>query len=87
MSNGPVGRAMASEIAPGVGGVHFEKVIGEYADNGGYAVINKMFAETLASAKLINREEDINIEGLRKAKLSYYPLIILDKCHALQSSF
>ncbi|PWJ37204.1 DUF2156 domain-containing protein [Fibrobacter succinogenes] len=87
VNNAPVGMTIASEIVPRVWDIHFEKVIGEYADNGGYAVINKMFAETLASAKLINREEDINIEGLRKAKLSYYPLIILDKCHALQSAF
>lgn len=78
----PVGMTMASEIAPRIWDIHFEKVIGEYATNGGYAVINKMFAETLSGARLINREEDVNIEGLRKAKLSYYPLIILDKCHA-----
>ena len=77
----PVGMTLASEISSGVWDIHFEKVIGEYAVNGGYAVINKMFAETLSDARLINREEDINIEGLRKAKLSYYPLIILDKCH------
>ena len=82
----PVGMTLASEISPGVWDIHFEKVIGEYAVNGGYAVINKMFAETLSDARLINREEDINIEGLRKAKLSYYPLIILDKCHATISS-
>ena len=79
----PVGMTMASEIIPGVWDIHFEKVIGEYADNGGYAAINKLFAERLvtAGATLINREEDIGLEGLRKAKLSYYPLTILDKCH------
>ena len=79
----PVGMTIASEIAPGVWDIHFEKVIDEYAVNGGYAVINKLFAERLvaAGAKLINREEDINIEGLRKAKLSYYPQTILDKSH------
>ena len=77
----PVGMTLASEITPGVWDIHFEKVIGEYAMNGGYAIINKMFAETLTEARLLNREEDVNIEGLRKAKLSYYPLIILDKCH------
>ncbi len=79
----PVGMTMASEIAPGAWDIHFEKVIGEYADNGGYAVINKMFAERLvaAGANFINREEDIGLEGLRKAKLSYYPLTILDKTH------
>jgi hypothetical protein len=78
----PVGMTMASQIIPGVWDIHFEKVIDEYANNGGYAVINKMFAAMLPNAKLINREEDIGIEGLRKAKLSYYPLIILDKIHA-----
>lgn len=80
----PVGMTMASQIIPGVWDIHFEKVIGEYANNGGYAIINKLFTERLvtAGAKLINREEDIGIEGLRKAKLSYYPLTILDKMHA-----
>ena len=79
----PVGMTMASEIAPGAWDIHFEKVIDEYAVNGGYAIINKLFAERLvaAGAKFINREEDINIEGLRKAKLSYYPQTILDKTH------
>jgi hypothetical protein len=79
----PAGMTMASEILPGVWDIHFEKVIDEYAENGGYAIINKLFAERLvaAGAKFINREEDINIEGLRKAKLSYYPQTILDKTH------
>lgn len=79
----PVGMTLASEITPGVWDIHFEKVIGEYAVNGGYAIINRLFAECLVAvgAKLINREEDINIEGLRKAKLSYYPQTVLDKTH------
>ena len=79
----PAGMTMASEIASGAWDIHFEKVIDEYAENGGYAIINKLFAERLVSAgaKFINREEDINIEGLRKAKLSYYPQTILDKMH------
>ena len=78
-----VGMTMASEVLPGVWDIHFEKVIDEYAVNGGYAIINKLFAEKLwaTGAHLINREEDINIEGLRKAKLSYYPQTILDKTH------
>ena len=81
----PAGMTMASEILPGVWDIHFEKVIDEYAVNGGYAIINKLFAERLvaAGARLINREEDIGIEGLRKAKLSYYPQTILDKMQIL----
>ena len=81
----PAGMTMASEILPGVWDTHFEKVIDEYAENGGYAIINKLFAEKLwaTGAHLINREEDINIEGLRKAKLSYYPQTILDKTHVI----
>ncbi|MCQ2093237.1 MAG: phosphatidylglycerol lysyltransferase domain-containing protein [Fibrobacter sp.] len=77
----PAGMTMATEISSGVWDIHFEKVIGEYAKNGGYTAINKLFAESLGGVGLINREEDINIEGLRKAKLSYYPLVILHKYH------
>ena len=79
----PTGMTMASEILPDVWDTHFEKVIDEYAVNGGYAIINKLFAEKLwaTGAHLINREEDINIEGLRKAKLSYYPQTRLDNFH------
>lgn len=78
----PAGMTMATKICEGVWDIHFEKVIGVYAANGGYTAINKLFAASLTGAKFINREEDINIEGLRKAKLSYYPHTILSKSHA-----
>ena len=81
VNGNPAGMTMATEICSGVWDIHFEKVIGEYAENGGYTAINKLFAESLGGVGLINREEDINIEGLRKAKLSYYPLVILHKYH------
>ncbi len=81
VNGNPAGMTMATEISSGVWDIHFEKVIGEYAENGGYTAINKLFAESLGGVGLINREEDINIEGLRKAKLSYYPLVILHKYH------
>lgn len=52
--------------------IHLEKADTRY--NGSYAAINKMFIENrFADTKLVNREEDMGIEGLRHAKMSYHP--------------
>ncbi len=58
--------------------VHIEKADTNF--NGIYAGINQRFAEAEASgADFINREEDLGIDGLRKAKLSYHPAFLLKK--------
>ena len=42
---------------------------------GSFQAINKLFCENeWKDCKYVNREEDMGIEGLRKAKLSYYPI-------------
>jgi hypothetical protein len=45
-----------------------------------YAAINQMFcAAEWANVKYVNREQDLGVEGLRKAKLSYYPDHMVEK--------
>jgi uncharacterized protein len=58
--------------------IHVEK--GNPDIKGIYPVINQEFCQnTWQGVKYINREEDMGIEGLKKAKESYYPVMLIEK--------
>lgn len=61
--------------------IHIEK--GDINYNGVYQAINREFlAHEFSCAKIVNREEDLGIEGLRKAKQSYQPIYLEKKFNA-----
>lgn len=68
------GEVISSELCV----IHIEKA--DIAYRGAYQAINhQLLSHCFADIKYVNREEDLGIEGLRKAKMSYNPHIILDK--------
>lgn len=77
----PVAMTMGCEISEKCFDVMFEKALRAY--DGVYAVINNEFSKTLTKYPYINREEDMGLEGLRKAKLSYNPAIVYERFSAV----
>ena len=66
---------MASRLSRNTMDVHFEKAREDV--DGAYAAVNWEFARFLREKhpelEFLNREDDMGLEGLRKAKLSYQP--------------
>ena len=58
--------------------VHFEKAFADI--RGAYPMINQQFVKNeLSRYTYINREDDVGAENLRKAKLSYHPVFMVEK--------
>lgn len=58
--------------------IHVEKAAYDY--RGAYPVINRLTLENeFSNLKFVNREEDLGISGLRKAKRSYFPCKMIKK--------
>jgi hypothetical protein len=73
-----IGFSIGTEISKETFDVLIEKA--DWYVPGAYQVLNNEFAKAYCSGyKYVNREEDMGIEGLRKAKLSYYPEKIIMK--------
>lgn len=60
---------------------HFEKALDSIPEL--YAMINQQFAmNQLQDFRYVNREEDLGVEGLRKAKTSYHPVFMVEEYRA-----
>lgn len=58
--------------------IHFEKAMPEY--KGLYQVMNNWFAKNhLGKFEFVNREQDLGMDGLRRAKESYFPSHMVEK--------
>ena len=80
----PVAFSAGTMLDPECCDVHFEKALPHV--EGAYTMINREFARMVVAlhpeVQYFNREEDMGLEGLRKAKLSYHPDILLMKYFA-----
>lgn len=69
---------MGEYINPNMALIHIEKA--NPSIRGLYPFINQQFlVNEFSDAEFVNREEDLGIEGLRKAKLSYHPCRFVEK--------
>ncbi len=75
---------MGSIMAPDMMDVHFEKAVEDVP--GAYNTVNAEFARHIRlkfpEVRFLNREDDMGIEGLRTAKLSYLPDHMIEKYQA-----
>lgn len=73
-----VALTMGEKLGDDIFVIHFEKAFTDI--NGAYPMINQQFIiHELSDYIYVNREEDLGVEGLRKAKESYHPIFMVEK--------
>lgn len=77
--------SLSSRLSNDTFDVHFEKAL--QSVDGAYSVINQGLArhlrEKFPEVRYLNREDDLGLEGLRKAKESYCPVALVEKTWAV----
>ena len=80
----PVGFTIGELIGPDTMDVHFEKARADIS--GAYPMVTREFARMVRNAypevRFLNREEDMGLENIRKAKEEWRPLYLLEKTTA-----
>ena len=72
---------IGEQVLPDMCQIHIEKASKDF--DGLYSLVNQQYAlHNCSNVKYINREEDMGLEGLRKAKQSYYPDKMVEKFDA-----
>lgn len=79
----PAAFSIFEKLNPTTAVVHFEKAERKY--KGLYQLINRETAKAIHArgCEFINREEDLGVEGLRKSKMSYHPIKLVN-AHILE---
>ncbi len=81
----PVAFALGKQASAESYNIHFEKANADI--QGSYAIVNREYArfirETYPTVQWINREDDMGVEGLRRAKESYRPDFLIEKHTAI----
>lgn len=77
-----IGFSLGTKISPDTFDIQIEKA--DWEIQGAYQILNNEFARTFCTDVVyINREDDMGLEGLRKAKLSYHPHKLIIKYSAV----
>ena len=70
--------ALGERLNPNTAVVHIEKANPDI--RGLHAAVNRMYcSEIIPDIEYVNREQDLGVEGLRRAKQSYYPHHMVNK--------
>lgn len=73
-----IGFALGEILPSNVGAIYFEK--GDIEYKGIYPLLDNLFCKKhFDGVKYVNKQEDMGLEGLRKSKLSYHPVKLVDR--------